>query len=72
MEKLIGNFMLVEAVLRYMNSNKLVPLPQYTVEGFPNHFFNCEDVKAKIGEKEFRLMECTVVTHMFVSKSETV
>jgi hypothetical protein len=58
-----GSYMKVEDVLRYMNSNKLVPLPQYKLvgSGLDCHFFKCEDVKEKIGERLFKVMECDVV-----------
>ncbi len=62
--------MTVEAVLRYMKSNSLVPLPQYTIGDCPNHFFKCDDIRAKVGEKEFRIMECEVITHMVIQRRQ--
>ncbi len=63
------SFMKVEDVLRYVKKNALA-LNQYkAAKGFDNHFFRCDDVKKKIGEQLFRVMECDVVQYLFEVKN---
>jgi ribosome modulation factor len=65
----MGNFMQVEAVLRYLKK-KALALPQYIIEGCENHFFSTEDLKTKIDPQLFRIMQCEVTTYMVVTTKE--
>lgn len=60
-----NGYMNVEDVLRYLKINVLA-LRQFTIKGEPNHFFNCGDLKKKIGASQFRLMECEVTTYLII------
>ena len=62
-----GSFMKVEDVLRYIKKNALA-LQQYKIKGSECHYFNCNDVAAKIGKELFRVMECDVVQVMLIEK----
>lgn len=63
--------MKVVDVLRYLgkSGNRLLSLKQYllkgcTIEGEGKHFLLASEVKEKIGERLFRVMECDVITYM--------
>lgn len=58
--------MTVESVLRYLGKQWLA-INQYRIGEQPNHFFKCSEVKEKIGEREFRYMECSVTQYMVVT-----
>lgn len=66
-EKSYISYMKVEDVLRWMNKQWL-SIHQYKIGEMSNHFFKCEDVSQKIGERLFKTMECDVIQYWIENK----
>lgn len=63
------SYMKVEDVLRYLNIfNRTLPINQYKIGDFENHFFKCVDVAGRIGDKQFRAMECDLTQYLIENK----
>jgi len=68
MKKSHTGYMKVEDVLRYLGKNVL-PLRQYKIEGFENHFFKSTDLRERIGERQFIRMETEVAEYLIEDKN---
>lgn len=63
------SYMKVEDVLRYLNIiNKTLPINQFKLGEMGCHFFKCSDIAGRIGDREFRVMECDVVQFLIEDK----